>query len=125
MIKTRTWIMIIAALFAVSAVSAALLFFMPKKGSIANIYVNGECVRSIDLSAVTEAYEFTVETEWGSNTVRVEPGRICVKDADCRDRVCVNSGWISDTAAPLVCLPHKLVIKIESKENSEIDAVSK
>ncbi|MBR4895991.1 MAG: NusG domain II-containing protein, partial [Clostridia bacterium] len=49
----------------------------------------------------------------GENTVRVETGRIRIVSADCPDKICVDTGWISDSAAPIVCLPHRLVIRLE------------
>ncbi|MBO6052395.1 MAG: NusG domain II-containing protein [Clostridia bacterium] len=82
-------------------------------GTVANLYQGGVCVRSIDLSRVTEPYEFTLTDASGENTVRVEPGRIRMISADCPDKICVNTGWISDSAAPIVCLPHRLVIRLE------------
>ena len=45
--------------------------------------------------------------------IRAEPGRIAVVAADCPDRICVREGWLSDSASPIVCLPHRLVIRIE------------
>ena len=74
---------------------------------------DGREYRRVDLGAVTEPYEFTVETEWGWNTVRVEPGAICVTDADCPGHDCVQQGAISNGMIPIVCLPHRLVIQIE------------
>ncbi len=96
-------------------------------GTVANVYVNGECVKSVDLSRVTESFEFKVETPAGTNVIQVEPGRIRVKEADCPDQVCVHAGWITDSANPIVCLPHRLVIKLEKKaeNNDGPDAVSK
>ena len=82
-------------------------------GTVANIYRGGVCVRSIDLLRVTEPYEFTLTDASGENTVRVEPGRIRIVSADCPDKICVDTGWISDSAAPIVCLPHRLVIRLE------------
>ena len=54
----------------------------------------------------------TLEEEGGSNTVQVEKGRIRVSEADCPDQICVNQGWISGGAVPIVCLPHRLMIEI-------------
>ncbi len=128
MIKTKTWIIIFAGLLAVSLGLSLWIFLKPVGGTVANIYVDGECVRSVDLSIVTEAYEFTIDTHNGTNRIRVEEGRISVVEADCPDKTCVHTGWISDSAAPICCLPHKLVIKIEKdkKAGDDLpDAVSK
>ena len=124
--KTRWWILIFAVLLTVGGVLTAFLFARGTGGTVANVYRDGKCIYSVDLSRVTEPYEITFSDERGSNTVRVEPGRIRVTDADCADRVCENTGWISDRAAPIVCLPHRLVIRVEktAKGSGGVDAVA-
>lgn len=107
--KTVFWIVLFAALFALGAG----LYLLGGGGSQAVISVDGEVWDTVDLNAVTEAYEFTVETDYGWNTVMVAPGNIRVIDADCPHQDCVKQGFISDGAIPIVCLPHKLVIEIE------------
>jgi hypothetical protein len=61
-----------------------------------------------------------------SNTISVQRGKIAVVDADCRDKICVNTGYISTGAAPIVCLPHKLTIMIvdDGETENKIDAVA-
>ena len=103
----------VLAVLALCAAGAWILHNARAPGTVANIYRDGVCVRSVDLSRVTEPYEFTLTDVAGENTVRVEPGRIRVVAADCPDKICVNTGWISDSAAPIVCLPHRLVIRLE------------
>ena len=122
--RTRTWVLLTAALLLVSGILALWIALRRPAGTIANIYVDGVCVRSVDLSAVTAPFSFEIGTGTGRNTVAVEPGRICVSDADCPDRVCVRMGWRGDSAAPIVCLPHRLVIRIEKAAPGGIDAVS-
>jgi hypothetical protein len=91
--------------------------------SLARITQDGVVIREIDLSKVSEPYEFVVKNKNGeSNTISVQHGKIAVIDADCRDKICVNTGYISTGAAPIVCLPHKLSITIA--DNTEIDAVA-
>jgi hypothetical protein len=126
--KTRTWVAVIAVLLALFAALALWLSGRSAAGQVANIYVDGVCVRSVDLSKLKEAETYTVETEGGQNVIRIEPGRICVQEADCPDQVCVQAGWLTDSAAPIVCLPHRLVIRLEQSGTAEtpaIDGVSK
>ncbi len=128
MIKTKTWIIIFGSLLALCAGLSLWIFLKPTGGNVANVYLDGKCVHSVDLSAVTENYEFTVSSDRGMNVIRVEKGYISVVDADCPDKVCIHSGRISDSAAPICCLPHRLVIKIEKemKAGDDVpDAVSK
>lgn len=126
MVKTRTWIIIIAIILIISVILCFFLYNKKANGTVANIYRDGVCIKSIDLSLVTDSYEFTLSDDSGENTIRVENGRICIIDADCPDQVCVDFGWLSDSATPIVCLPHRLVISIsESAESaSAIDTVS-
>ena len=77
---------------------------------------------------MTEPFEFTLADERGSNVIRAEHGRIAVVAADCPDKICVNAGWLSDSASPIVCLPHRLVIRIEKNAAESAlapDAVSR
>lgn len=126
MMKTKTWILILSVIFLLGVIGTGVVFFKKTPARpIANIYVDGICVRSVDLSDITEPYEFTVETPYGSNTIRVEPGRIAVVSADCADETCVHTGWIGDRAIPIVCLPHRLVIRIEQSAANDVDAVAR
>ena len=90
---------------------------------VARITLDGELLQEIPLDEVEESYSFTVDSEGGSNTVLVEPGRIRVSEADCPDQVCVNQGFISDGTVPVVCLPHKLMIEIVGG-GSQFDAAA-
>ena len=69
-------------------------------------------------------FSFTVAWEGGYNVVEVERGRIRVAEANCPDQICVRQGWLSNSAAPIACLPHKLVIRLEGGEEAGIDGVT-
>ena len=102
-----------------------ILIKMPSKGTIANIYKDGVCIKSIDLSKVTSPYEINLTYDDEVNIISVEKNKIAVIDANCNDKICINQGYISNTIAPIVCLPHKIIIKIEeSPKISEIDGIS-
>lgn len=111
--STKFWLLLIGGLLAVSAVLAALLFLGGRGNTVAVITQNGKTIRTIDLDRVDKPYSFTVEWEGGYNVIEVERGRIRVSEADCPDQICVRRGWVSDSAAPIACLPHKLVIQLE------------
>lgn len=112
------WLALFGAI-AVVCVIAWVFLNRQTTGTIANVYQNDVCIASIELDKVTEAYTFTVTDEDGhENTVSVEPGRICVSEANCPDQVCVGTGWISSGLKPIVCLPAKLVIRVEDTAQS-------
>ena len=98
-------------------------FFMGGEGHVATVTLDGQVIDEIDLDRVAGGYTFEVEGAC-RNTVEVEYGRIRVASADCPDQVCVNQGWIHNSALPIVCLPNQLIIEITGGE-SEFDAVAK
>ncbi len=123
MIRTRTWVIIILSAAVILAGLSYYLLGLMGQGTVAEIIQDGEVIREIDLSRVAETYSFDVEwKDGGCNTVTVRPGAICVSEADCPDLICVHQGWLTDQAAPIVCMPHRLMIHI--KNASGPDAVS-
>lgn len=117
--QNKFWIIIFAVIFIISAIGSLAIFKFQGKGNIACIYQDGELIKQINLDTVTTPYQFTVNYgNSGYNTVSVENGRISVIDASCPDHVCINTGWISDGAIPIVCLPNKLTIQMDTETNS-------
>ena len=45
------------------------------------------------------------------------------KEADCPDQICVSRGLIQKSGQSIVCLPHRLVIRLEQLGDQELDAV--
>jgi hypothetical protein len=114
--KTGFWIAIIGVIL-VCSMLPLLLLRGNGEGGIARILVDGEQLRSVDLaSSATETFE-VVSEDGDRNVVAIERGRIRVTEANCPDQVCVRQGWISDSATPIVCLPHGLVIEITGVED--------
>ena len=110
--KTKIWIAVL-----LSVVLLGLLGFFALSrlggGTIAVITVDGQEYKRIDLSRVTESYDIEIDTKYGHNTIHVEPGRIAVTQADCPDGICVAQGAIDRGGVPIICMPHRLVVKIE------------
>lgn len=123
-IKTKTWVLLISAMAAVFALLSLILLTRQASGRVAEVVQDGKVLLTIDLDRITQPYTFTVEwPEGGTNTIRVKPGGICVETADCPDKICVEQGWLEDRASPIVCLPHRLVIRLRG-ETQGPDAVA-
>ena len=106
------------------------LFFVRNNGGAGNrviITVDGEHYGTYPLD---EDREIEVQSDSGYNIVVVQNGQVSIEDADCPDRYCVRQGKISGRNESLICLPHKLVVELETvKEEDEggleIDAIAK
>lgn len=59
-----------------------------------------------------EDTQIRVETEYGYNDIVIEDGYADCVDADCRDGVCVDHKPVNMKGETIVCLPHKVIIKI-------------
>ena len=121
MISTKKWIVIIAAIFIAALAGTVLTLTGGNKGTVAQIVQDGTVIYTIDLSDVDDTEYITVEYEGRTNTILIQPGRICVSDADCPDGVCVDTGWIPSGEKSIVCLPNHLVIRIVNAD-ANIDA---
>ena len=57
------------------------------------------------------------------NTIEIRGESIRIKGANCYDQVCVQFGFISKSGETAVCLPHKLVVKVESTAGEQPDDI--
>lgn len=119
--KTRSWIVLIAALLLVSLGAAALLYYGKTPGDRAEIYSGGTLAATVDLG---KDQVFTVASpDGGSNTVTVRQGKIAVTQASCPDQWCVRQGF-HNRGGDIVCLPNRLVITFPSGD-SDVDGIIK
>ena len=101
---------------------SALLFIPNLFGNdklIAEVYLEGKNIETIDLDSVTESYTLSPTD---STQITVKNGAICFSGADCHDELCIKSGWLTAKGQTAACLPEKIVIVI--KGNSEIDMMT-
>lgn len=61
------------------------------------------------------------------NTLVIEKGLVYIAEADCDDELCVKQGSIKRVNESIICLPHKLVVRITSDGDegydSELDVI--
>ena len=110
--KTKTWILLFAAV-AAACILLALPLFSREEARFAQITSKGEPVKTVDLLV---DQEFTVD---GKNTVTVQDGKIAVTWADCPDHYCMKRGFCAG-GTDIVCLPNRLVISFLGEQ--EVDA---
>ena len=113
---TKKIILLLVAVVILCLAAYFILVRLTAPGTIAVIAVDGQEYKRIDLSKVKEPYEMTIATEYGRNTVLVEPGAISVSSADCPDKICVHQGRLTGAGVPIVCMPHRLIIWIEGDD---------
>lgn len=94
-----------------------------KKGDTVIVTVNGEQTGSYPLNE-----DRTVNIkgyDGGENTLLISGGHADMIHADCPGEDCVYQKAVSADGETIVCLPHRVVIRISSGEENSIDAVAR
>lgn len=94
-------------------------FLTSDSGGNLIVQIDGEKTGSYPLD---EDAEF--EINGGTNLVKVAGGKVQMVRADCPDQICVHHKEISKNNETIICLPNKIVLSIESKEEAKIDATT-
>lgn len=93
------------ALYGISQVSGG------REASVVVVSIDGEDVLRRPL-AMEDSYE--IKQEDGSvNVVAVRGGAVYMESANCRDGLCIRQGRMKNAAKTIVCLPHRLVVRLE------------
>ena len=98
------------------ALLALLVFNLTKKeGKFVTVSINGKIEYTYNLS---ENMEKVIQNGVFSNTLVIKDNKVSVSYANCRDKICVNHRSINSVGETIVCLPHKLVIAITDRVNT-------
>ena len=116
--KRKNDLLLIAILLFFALICLFLITISKKEGAIIQI------VRD---KSVMDSYPLTIEQlielsdESGCNTLLSQNGKAQIIDADCPDGLCMHQNPIRYNGETIVCLPHKLVIRVVSGEEGEVD----
>lgn len=93
-----------------------------RKGTGVEITVSGKLYKTfpIDKDGV---YEITNGNE--HNTLVIKNGKVNISEATCKNQVCVKHKSISKANETIICVPNKVVVKIVSDSENELDGVAK
>ena len=89
--------------------------------SQATITVDGRLIKAISLDGHRET--FRIEGIGGHNIVEVDSAGIRIIDADCPDKLCIHQGWIKNIPQMIVCLPHRVIIRISGGNAMNVDSI--
>ena len=112
--KIKNDIIFIGALLLVLAIIGCCLLLFRKEGNTVKVTVDGQTfgTYSLDKNQTIE-----IKTEKGYNIVVIENGTVRVEEASCPDGVCSSHRPIRFGGSSIICLPNKVVVSIENKEN--------
>lgn len=103
-----------AAIFLFAGLLSVVLFLSGnERGNIITVTVDKKVYGTYSLE---ENQYIEIDTEFGRNVLCIENGRVYMTEADCPDGYCKKQGEISTEKESIVCLPHKLIVEIESAD---------
>ncbi len=91
-----------------------------KHGERVIIELDGAPYASYRLSDINTPKRLSVKTEQGAWEIELTNQSVKIVEASCPDQACL--GEISKSGELLICLPHRLIVKIEG--NGEVDGVA-
>ncbi len=119
----RNDIILMASILAVSVLIMIFTRVFTDKGMTAVVYVDGaETGRYL----LTEDIRVDIGGYDGShNTLTISGGKAYMSDASCPDKLCMHQGKVYKGGQTIVCLPNRVIIKIEGENGSGYDAITR
>lgn len=113
----RNDILLAAALILCSCILSLILFLQGNEpGNQVTVTVDGTLYGTY---ALDEEQDIEINTELGHNHIRIEDGNVFMLDADCPDGYCKKQGKIVAEKETIVCLPHKLIVEIQTTDDTD------
>lgn len=103
--------------------AVASLVFLPafhRQGNYAEVYLDGALVQVIPLE---KDGDYRIESDGHYNLLQVREGGIRVIEADCSDGLCMEFGRKDKNGEQIICLPHRLTVKVVGDRQSDYDVV--
>lgn len=109
-------IILIAAVLAISLISFAAIKMTQKDGKEVIVTVEG---KEVYKTSIKKDQIYQIPEENGTNVMQIKDGKVTMKKADCKDQICADHKAIEKSGETIVCLPHKVVIEIQSEDGKE------
>lgn len=116
--KLRNDIILIGAILLI-AIIGIIAINLKSAGNCAVVISDGKEIARYPLAVKTE--EIINIPKIGSNTLVIDENGAHIVKADCPDGICVATGAIQKEGETIVCLPHKLVVKIVSATSENLN----
>ncbi len=99
-------IILIAALVILGIFTLLFPLLNTASGGEAVILVKNEELYRLPLNSDTEV-------DLGTNTIKIENGKVSVESATCPDKVCVHHSPIKNRGEAIICVPNSVVVEVE------------
>ncbi|MDZ7270921.1 MAG: NusG domain II-containing protein [candidate division KSB1 bacterium] len=112
--------LLLGALLALSALSFAAVNQMRSAGETVVVQAGN---REFYRGPLRQEQRLVVDGPVGTTIVEVHDGAAWVSASDCPMHLCVRMGKISRAGEVVVCIPNRVVVRIEGRRRNPLDAI--
>jgi hypothetical protein len=118
--KKNELIIIIAILM----ISLVFLYFFnidsdKEAKKIIEIQVGSQIYRRVAIKSNDYEETIPIKSNLGLNVLKIYNGGVEMIEADCKNKVGINTGFISKAGEMIVCLPHEVLVQIKGVDEKE------
>lgn len=121
--KADKWLIVVIITAALTGIGLNMYWIAGERNQAKHVVisVDGQVRKTFPLR---QGYvgEFSI-ADHGVNVIEYQDGRVRMKESDCPDQICVQSGWISMPQQQIVCLPYRVVVKIAADSPADVDDI--
>lgn len=114
--KMKNDIIFVSALFSVILVAVLGMLLFRTSGNTVTVTIDGKMFGEYSLG---RNRSIEIKSELGSNLLVIKDGKAYVESASCPDGICANHRPISYDGESIICLPNKVVIVIDNKQDTD------
>ena len=122
--KHRNDVIFIAVLLLIVSLIGAAFFFLRGEGDTVTVSVDGKHYGTYPLHTDLTLSIRTGENGEEENLLVIRDGKAYVESATCPDGICADHKPISREGESIVCLPHRVVITVQTSDGEEPDIIA-
>lgn len=116
-------VILISVILTIALISFGIMKFTQKNGKEVIVTVNGN---EVFCGQLEKDRTYKIPVKDGKNTLRIQDGKVFMKEADCPDQICRKHKAIDKAGETIVCLPHKVVIEVKADaKEQELDGMTR
>lgn len=105
----------------VALVAVAALFLLPlwETRDVSQVIVTVDGAEALNVSLAQDGVYDIPQADGAVNVIEVADGGVRMVQANCRDGLCVQQGETRRAAKSIVCLPHRVVVRLAADEQEQ------
>lgn len=111
----KIWDILLILVILTVIITSIYVITTREKGNYCEIYYDGELIGSYTLEQ-----ELIIRLDKEEKiVVHINNGSVAIIENDCKNQICVNTGYISRVGERIVCAPYKITVAVKSTTNKD------